>query len=226
MGGYGMNTGIGDAVDVGWKLSAVLRGWAPEQLLDSYEQERRPVHHLIIDEAVRNHATLSGALYQAGAEEPDGENIRLRIGQEIVQVKSREFQSIGLQLGYRYDHSRIVMPDGTPPPTQAVSEYIPTARPGHLLPHFPMDDGGSLRDRLGPDFTLLVTDRSADTTALIESARATGVPLRQVTLPEGPWRSRLGAALLLVRPDHHVAWRGDCFTVPASVLLNTIGGSM
>jgi hypothetical protein len=83
-----------------------------------------------------------------------------------------------------------------------------------------------LRDRLGPDFTLLVTAHTPDATLLLDSARAIGVPLQELALVDPAWRSRLGGALLLVRPDHHIAWRGDRLPMPASSLLNVVCGAV
>ena len=114
-GGFGMNMGIGDSVDLGWKLAATLQGWAGEDLLDSYEQERRPVHQRTMDEAAANYATVGNELVRDGLEEagPRGNAIRRMVGDAILASKLREFSTLGLVLGADYHGSPIVVPDGT-----------------------------------------------------------------------------------------------------------------
>jgi 2-polyprenyl-6-methoxyphenol hydroxylase-like FAD-dependent oxidoreductase len=114
-GGYGMNMGISDSVDLGWKIAAVLQGWGGQALLDSYEEERRPVHRFVMDEAVANHSVLSNQLWREGVEDPGeaGAAIRSEIGARIQALKIREFQNLGVVIGCRYDCSSVIVDDGT-----------------------------------------------------------------------------------------------------------------
>jgi 2-polyprenyl-6-methoxyphenol hydroxylase-like FAD-dependent oxidoreductase len=220
-GGYGMNMGIGDAVDLGWKLAAVLQGWAGEALLDSYEAERRPVHKRVVDEAARNFARNPAQLHAPGLEDtgPTGERVRREVAETVRAEKAREFASIGVQLGYRYEESPIVVPDGTPPTPDEVSTYVPTARPGHLAPHVWLDERRCLYDLLGPGFTLLrIGPNPPDSARLVQAAAAVGLPLRVVELPDPDLLAVFGARLLLVRPDQHVAWRGDGLDEPVALV--------
>ena len=208
-GGHGFNTGIGDAVNIGWKLAAVLDGWGGDGLLASYEAERRPVAGRTIREAVANMSVLAPELGNPYLDAPGyvGEQARHAAAQVIWATKDREFHSLGLVLGYQYDASPIIIDDGTPlsPEGQA---YEPTARPGARLPHLWLPDGASLYDRLGNGLSLLRLRDDANVTPFIESATTCGVPLTVVELRDQTLEERYGAALLLVRPDQHVAWRG------------------
>jgi hypothetical protein len=212
MGGYGMNMGIGDAVDLGWKLAAVLRGWGGDELLDSYEVERRPLHQRVVDEAARNFGWNGNQLSVSGLEDPgaEGERLREEAGQTVREQKAREFASIGMQLGYRYEDSPVIVPDGTKATPYEVSTYVPTARPGHLAPHAWIDDQQSLYDRFGPDFTLLrLGANPPDAGPLLHAAATAGLPLEVLDVPNPELLDLFEAQLVLVRPDQHVAWRGN-----------------
>ena len=211
MGGYGMNMGIGDAVDLGWKLAAVIRNWGGPALLDSYEAERRPIHLRVIEEAASNYRNNSNR-YQdelLEVEGPAGDEARGRIGRRIHEEKAREFASIGAQLGYRYEASPVVVPDGSDATADAVGVYIPTARPGHLAPHAWLDEERCIYDLLGRGFSLLRFTREPDAGMdLIRAAEARNIPLTVVDLDDEAMKHLYGADLVLVRPDQHVAWRG------------------
>lgn len=211
-GGYGMNMGIADGVDLGWKLAAVLQGWAAPALLDSYETERRPVHEDVMNEAVANHALLGNHLWREGLEDDGtaGDRLRADVGARIVAAKSREFDNLGVVLGASYSGSPWVVADGTAPPPRHHAHPTPSAHPGCLAPHAWLDDTTSLYDRLGPGFTLLVFGAAdADVPAAERAARARGLPLRVVSLPQAELRELFAADRVLVRPDQHVAWRGS-----------------
>ncbi|MCZ2815928.1 FAD-dependent monooxygenase [Modestobacter sp. VKM Ac-2984] len=210
-GGHGFNTCVGDAVNLGWKLAAVLRGWAPECLLDSYQAERRPVAERTIDAAGAQEAFLapSFATGDLDAETAEGAALRATLARGL-QAKDPEFHSLGLVLGYDYPDSAVVVPDGLPVPAPELVAFRPSAHPGARLPHTWLPDGRSLYDLLGEEFTLLRLDRSAATEALAVAAARRNVPFRVVDLAHlTGLRERYGADLLLVRPDQHVAWRGS-----------------
>jgi 2-polyprenyl-6-methoxyphenol hydroxylase-like FAD-dependent oxidoreductase len=217
-GGYGMNMGIGDGVDLGWKLAALLRGWGGPRLLDSYEAERRPVHETVIEEAVANHAFLGGQLWRDGLDDDgaEGESLRLTVGERVLAAKSREFHTLGTVLGFGYEESPLVEAEAGPPPARDGRVYRPCARPGYLAPHAWLADGRSLYDLFGPGFALVVAQGADETevAAAVGEARALGVPL-EVVRPAGvPVRSLYEADLALVRPDQHVAWRGSHWKSP------------
>jgi 2-polyprenyl-6-methoxyphenol hydroxylase-like FAD-dependent oxidoreductase len=202
-GGYGMNMGIADAVDLGWKIAAVLQGWGGPRLLESYEAERRPVHEFVMDEAVANHALLPTHMWRPGLDDatPAGARLRAEVGAEIKAAKLREFNTLGVVLGCNYSGSPIVIDDGSAPPPRHFKDYVPSAHPGCLAPHAWLADGSSLYDHFGAGFTLLITDDSTAPSA------HTRVPLK--VLREPSVRDLYQARFALIRPDQHVAWRGD-----------------
>ncbi len=220
-GGYGMNMGIGDSVDLGWKIAAVLQGWGGPHLLASYEAERRPVHEFVLDEAVANHQVLGNQLWREGLEDDTefGAKLRGAVAAEIQAAKLREFATLGVVLGYRYDGSAIVVDDGTPAPPNDFLNYVPSARPGDLAPHAWLHDGSSLYDHFGPGFTLLATADGTDDDIdeVRRQAREARVPLT-VVRPRAPAIAALyRARYALIRPDQHVAWRGDSWPRTAAI---------
>ena len=225
-GGHGFNTGVGDAVDLGWKLAAVLDGWGGDDLLDAYEAERRPVHQRVIREATKNLSVLSADLAAADLDAPGeaGDEVRQRAAKRTYSAKTREFHSLGLVLGYRYDGSPLVADEGTSIPPEELVEFHPTARPGARLPHAWLDDDHSLFDDLGPGFSLLRLDERADPAPLAAAATNQGVPLKVVDLIGKGLRDRYEADLVLVRPDQHVAWRGDTTPADVTALVDLIRG--
>ncbi len=208
-GGHGFNTGIGDAVNIGWKLAAVLDGWGGDGLLASYEAERRPVAERTIREAAANMSVLAPELGNQELADAGvvGEQARHAAAQVIRAAKDREFHSLGIVLGYQYDASPVIVDDGTSPLSEG-QDYEPTARPGARLPHLWLSDGVSLYDRLGNGLSLLRLRDDADVTPFVEAAVAREVPLDVIELRSQMLEERYEAPLLLVRPDQHVVWRG------------------
>ncbi len=208
-GGHGFNTGVGDAVNIGWKLAAVLDGWGGERLLASYEAERRAIAVRTIQEATANMSILAPELTNPEMAEPGviGEQARHAASQVIRSAKDREFHSLGIVLGYQYDASPVIVDDGTPALSES-QDYQPTARPGARLPHVWLPDGASLYDRLGKGLSLLRLREDAEVAPLIDAAAARGVPLTVIDLSTQILEEPYGAPLLLVRSDQHVAWRG------------------
>jgi hypothetical protein len=228
MGGFGMNLGVGDAADVGWKLAAVLQGWGGPALLDSYAQERRPVISWIQDACLVNteHSPDSFTQDNISASTPEGAALRQAIGKEIKAVKFAEFQSFGAQLGSHYHGSPIVISDGTTPPTLTQGSYEPSATPGCRAPHVWLDDVTSLYDRFGVGFTLLVTgDQPIDTSSFETAAKDRGMPLDVLALTVPSIRESYGAELVLIRPDQHIAWRGDSTPADVGAVLDTVRGA-
>ena len=216
-GGYGMNMGIGDAVDLGWKLAATLQGWGGPDLLPSYHVERRPVHRAVIDEAVANHALVVARPSPAIEDDtPEGAAMRARLGATIQATKGREFYTLGTVLGLGYEGSPIVAREPGSVPLHNSQIYTPTARPGYLAPHAWLPDGRSLYDCFGPGFSLVVAAEAMDSevAAALDQARQLGIPLTVVRPAGVAILDLYQAALTLVRPDQHVAWRGMSWSHP------------
>jgi 2-polyprenyl-6-methoxyphenol hydroxylase-like FAD-dependent oxidoreductase len=210
MGGYGMNMGIGDSVDLGWKLGAVLRGWGGAGLLESYERERRPVHQFVIDEAVTNYSVLTDSFLRDNLERvgPEGDEARGVVGREILKTKVREFKTLGVVLGCNYSGSPLTIADGTSPPDAHFGNYRPSAHPGCLAPHAWLANGSSLYDHFGQGFALLVLGTEDDDAGQIATAATRhGVPLTVVRPQDANLQDLYDARYALIRPDQHVAWR-------------------
>jgi 2-polyprenyl-6-methoxyphenol hydroxylase-like FAD-dependent oxidoreductase len=223
-GGFGMNTGIDDAANLAWKLAAMIGGWGGPALLGSYETERQPVavrNTTVARQLARNvqSVEVGQAIESPG---PAGDAERERVAAQLRRF-GEEFASIGVQLGARYDGSPIVLSDGTAPPPDSPDVYMPSACPGGRVPHLRLRDGSSLFDRLGRGFTLLRTEPSADVDRLTRLALSMRVPLDIVDIDHAEAREFYEAALVLVRPDQHVAWRGSRVT-DARQLIDVVTG--
>ncbi len=219
-GAMGMNTGLGDAVDLGWKLAAVLQGWGGDTLLDSYDAERRPVGDRAVRFATSFHFLQFGWGDGLGRLEEDGAAaamLRKEVGAMLIDHVGREFRTIGLQLGYRYDDSPICVPDGTDPVADPPDNVIPSARPGARAPHFWLADGRSTLDLFGRNFMLL-NFGDGDTAAMERAAAERGVPLQVASVDDEEASGVYGRPLVLVRPDGHVAWRGNDAGEPGEIL--------
>ncbi len=228
MGGYGMNMGVADGVDLGWKLAAVLQGWGGPQLLDSYECERAPVHRFVMEEATSNHAIGGHQLWQDGLEDDNdhGASLRRQVGARAAIAKMREFNTLGVVLGYRYNDSPVIVGDGTLAQPPDFINYVPSACPGHLAPHAWLHDGSSLYDHFGPGFTLLDSARTAstDSEAALRAARDAGVPLTAIRPAEPGLPGLYPTRYTLIRPDQHVAWRGNEWPQDGKALLLQVTG--
>lgn len=227
-GGYGMNAGIADADNLGWKLDAVLRGWGGDGLLDSYETERKPVDERmsrIVAEFARSlDENVDSDLLEQDT--PEGAKARKAFGERIYADNIRSMVPTGFNFGYCYSDSPIVIEDGEEPPPFSMGEYTPTTVPGCRLPHFWLEDGGSLYDALPGGFTLLCFEEG-DFSPLTAAAGARGVPLSVLRVNPGRdfdpevYRQRL----ILVRPDQHIAWRGDQLPADCVGLIDTLRGA-
>jgi 2-polyprenyl-6-methoxyphenol hydroxylase-like FAD-dependent oxidoreductase len=210
-GGLGYNTAVEDAVNLGWKLAAVIRGQAPPQLLDSYGLERKPLAERNTTYA-RRFADSVGKFSASALLEQDGDAGQLeraRASDYLNQHVRLEFNIPGVTFGGRYDASPLIVKDGSSPPPDEASSYVPTASPGGRAPHAWLEDGSSLYDCFNFEWTLLVLGPDApDVQAFVVGAAALGMDLQVVALPSATLRELYEAALALVRPDQIVAWRG------------------
>lgn len=218
-GGMGYNTSIDDAVNLGWKLAAVVHGWAPESLLQTYFEERYPMAQRNTQFARRmaesiGRMPISAQLEQDSAE---GEAARAALGQALQAHSTAEFNIPGLQLGLRYQ-SRIVAHEPGEPPADLPNAYVPSGYAGCRAPFVKLDNGDWLPDLFGPEFTLLALGPQAQASVWLDVARALTLPVQVVHQPSASARALYGADWVLIRPDHHVAWRGNSASQASEVL--------
>jgi hypothetical protein len=219
-GGLGYNTAVGDAVNLGWKLASVLRGHARPELLDSYDSERRPI-------GVRNTGYARGFADSIGgfhttpaleAEGPAGDALRAHASTVLDDHVRREFNIPGVTFGERYDGSPVIAGDGGTPPPDSANDYQPSTCPGGRLPHVWLGGERSLYDELGFEWTVLAPGtRRAAAQALVAAGTQAGIDVKLRLCDEPEAREVLGDALLLVRPDQVVAWRGGAVEAPQAV---------
>jgi hypothetical protein len=230
-GGFGMNCGIQDAHNLAWKLAAVLTGTAGEELLATYDAERRPIASRTVDESLTN--ALITFRMMAGD---------LNMAQAIEHQAGRR-SSEGLILGFCYD-SDAVVPDGTPAPVieDTYRTYVPTARPGHRAPHtwlVTQNGAGhpgklSTLDLVGPSFTLMTPAGSGWPQPAKEAAHRLGVTLDVVEisrdfstpLASATWADEYGVGdtgAVLIRPDGHVGWRSPGGAASQEALAEALG---
>jgi 2-polyprenyl-6-methoxyphenol hydroxylase-like FAD-dependent oxidoreductase len=211
IGGFGMNTGIDDAANLAWKLAATIQGWAGPHLLATYEAERRPAGERNTQAAIALGRPLQGIPLSEDleADTPAGREARAEAAR-VLETQRQSYSSLGVQLGVRYEGSPIIWPDGTPAPEDVYDRYVPTARPGGRAPHLWLSQTQSLFDVLGPGFTLLrMGGRAPSAAPLVAAARQRGIPLTVVDIQLPEARDLYQSDLALIRPDQHVAWRGD-----------------
>jgi 2-polyprenyl-6-methoxyphenol hydroxylase-like FAD-dependent oxidoreductase len=211
-GAFGMNTGIQDAVDLSWKLAATLQGWGGPRLLASYDAERRPIGHRNVREAAANFRRMTsprpGPMLLAPT--PEGDRFRQQLGEEFAAIMRHEWYTLGVHLGYRYAESPICWPDGSAPPPDEPNRYVPSTCPGCRAPHVWLAPGRSIHDLFGKGFALLGFGADpADVAALESAARTRGVPFACTSIDNQEAAALYACRLVLVRPDGHVAWRGD-----------------
>ncbi len=231
-GALGMNTGMQDAVDLGWKLDAVLKGWGGANLLATYEIERKPVAVRNIKASTDNLERMLAPrtthkpppeVFQPGAA---GDAARKQYGDWYTELMRHEWFMNGYHLGYRYDASPIVWPDGTPAPPLEGQVYRQIARPGARAPHVWIGEGRSTLDLFGKGFVLLrlgVATPAGD--RIVRAFAAAGVPLRVEALQMPAVRALYERALVLVRPDGHVAWRADREPDDGAALADCVRGA-
>ena len=227
-GGLGYNTSIEDAVNVGWKLAAVCNGWGGAKLLATYENERRPI-------AVRNTRFARSLADNLGTLElspeledasENGKRLRDELGKRLLHHAKIEFNTQGIQLGVQYCTSPIVDMDDSKPPPDDPHAYVQTATPGCRAPHIWLDQDRSIFDEFGPEFTLLQLNRDKDPKPIMKAAQSTGVPVSLVHLDNEEAREIYATDLILIRPDHHVAWRSDSVPSDPEAFLRKVSGGV
>jgi 2,4-dichlorophenol 6-monooxygenase len=227
-GGLGLNSGVQDAHNLAWKLAAVLRGWAPESLLDSYESERRPVAQTNADQSLRNALKLvevPQALGVTDLSSASSERMEKTLADAAglarvhaaIEGQAEHFDMPGLQLGFCYEQGALVRSEADRPPPLEVRRFTPSGCPGARLPHAWLrgDGGESLLDRVPLDRFLLVAgpEGSAwlDAIASLDTPPMATVLLSSDLMPDlDHWLEVAGigrGGALLVRPDQHIGWR-------------------
>jgi 2-polyprenyl-6-methoxyphenol hydroxylase-like FAD-dependent oxidoreductase len=228
-GGYGMNTGVGDAVGLGWMLAAIVQGWGDGRLLEAYEAERRPVavrnrtasaRHTLVRLAIKT--AYRKVIHSQGWA---GERSRRRLGREILDLGNLENEADGIEFGYCYDTSPVICHESHTAPADHMDAYMPSTRPGARPPSLFLKDGQAIFDLLGRGFTLLRFD-DIDVDAFVAAAADRGMPLKVVDIRDEHARALYQRDLVLVRPDQHIAWRAT--TVPGcpGAILDRIRGAV
>lgn len=228
-GGLGLNTGIGDAIDLSWKLAATLQGWGGPWLLESYDVERRAVGARNVEGsryAVKGQLTWRAAVRPCiGDDTPEGRGVKAAVTRLASVEQRKTHEQVGTELGYRYESSPIVCSEEDVPPPDLPEVYIPTSRPGARLPHMWMPDGRAVHDLVGPGYCLLrVGPRAEGAEALVAAFGDLGTPLQVLDLPDESLREIYRADLLLLRPDLHVCWRGAHVPADAAGLASVATG--
>jgi 2-polyprenyl-6-methoxyphenol hydroxylase-like FAD-dependent oxidoreductase len=228
--GYGMNAGIADALNLSWLLAAQVQGWADPAMLDAYEAERQPITEQVSQFAMDHAQKMIKARSAVPPNIEDGDEAgaaeRRRIGDEAYRLNVQQFCCAGLNFGYFYRGSPIIVADDEEPPPYSMGDFTPSTAPGCRAPHFWLADGRSLYDAFGPGYTLLITHAGSDTTALRAAAAAHGVPLQLLDISAEPRRpAEYRHALLLCRPDQHVVWRGPAVPADAVALVERLRGA-
>ena len=227
--GYGMNAGIADAANLSWMLAGVLKGWAEPALLDAYQAERQP----ITDQVSRFAFTMAKQVSQqrreisADIERDDavGDAMRTKIGQEAYDLYVQQQCCGGLNFGYFYADSPVIAYDGAAHPAYSMGSFESSSVPGCRAPHFWLGKRRSVYDALGDGFGLLRFDPSIDVAGIVAAAARHAVPLTVVDVEDEAAAALYDRKLALVRPDRHVAWRGDAAPPDPLALIDRLRGA-
>src|SRR5574343_1823727 len=227
--GYGMNAGIADAMNLSWTLAAHLQGWGGAAMLDVYQAERQPITEQVSVFAMNHAYALAdkrkGVPAGIEAEGPEGQHLRTTMGQALYDLNVKQYCCGGLNFGYFYDQSPIVAYDGETAPTYTMDQFTPSTVPGCRAHHLWLAPGRSLYDALGMGYTLLRTDAGVNVQPLVDAAVQRGVPLQVLDLAADVTEDLYPQKLVLVRPDQHVAWRGDVLPADPLALVDRVRGA-
>ena len=228
MAGYGMNAGIADAANLAWLLAAHLSGWAPAGILDAHEAERLPITEQVSVFAMNHALSLSRQRSEVpdniDADDEAGEQARIALGKRAYDLNVQQYCCGGLNFGYYYDESPIIAYDEATPPAYGMADFTPSTVPGCRVPHIWLNDGRSLYDALGPDYTLLRFDTAIDVSDLMSEAARARVPIKLRDVTSGESAGIYDRLLVLARPDQHVAWRGNLPPKDSRELVDLISG--
>lgn len=212
-GGLGMNTGVGDAFDLSWKLTGVVHGWGGPELLESYETERRPVAQRNIEAsgwaADGSQLWLRFLKPEIDEEGPAGDAAREQLAEAFLRDHGRMHGMVGAETCYSYAGSPLVAHEPGNLPHWEISRIVPHGRPGIRIPHMWLKDGRPLHDLLGGGYSLLDLTGDFDASGTEAAFAAIGAPLDIVRIDEPRLVDFFNASAFLLRPDLHIAWRGD-----------------
>jgi hypothetical protein len=227
--GYGMNAGIADAENLAWKLAAVLDGWAEPALLDAYQAERQPITDQVSHFAFTMAKQISAQRREIAADiERDdavGEAMRARIGRETYDLNVQQQCCGGLNFGYFYADSPAIAYDGAEQPAYSMGSFESSSVPGCRAPHFWLPDGRSVYDALGVGHGLIRFNPDIPVESLTAAAKRRGMPLVLLDVDDPEAAGFYQRKLVLVRPDRHVAWRGDEEPADALSLIDHLRGA-
>ncbi|MFB9070265.1 FAD-dependent monooxygenase [Citricoccus parietis] len=227
-GGFGMNTGIADVINLSWKLEASLQGWAGPQLLETYSSERRPIAQLTLAESVRDYHRLvdDTASTAIRTDSPEGAEQRRMIGERLVQDSLKAWRPLGIHIGYGYPWSSIVCNEPGVYPTFDPQDYTPTTSAGFRAPHWWIEEGRSTLDLFGRSHVLLRIGDAPNAEGIISAAAASGMPLEVVDLSEKQAGPYYDVPLVLVRPDGYIAWSGSSEPRDPGRTIDTLRGAV
>jgi 2-polyprenyl-6-methoxyphenol hydroxylase-like FAD-dependent oxidoreductase len=225
--GYGMNAGIADAVNLAWVLAARVQGWGAEGILDAYEAERQPitlqVSNFAMDHAQKMIRARRAVPANIEGDDADAQRAREDTGREAYDLNVQQFCCAGLNFGYFYAGSPLIVGDGEQPPAYTMGSFTESSVPGCRAPELRLADGSSVYDALGPGYTLL-RFADVDPSPLQAEASRQGVPWKTLDLRGVPKPAAYRHALVLVRADQHVVWRADTLPVDAAALVRRLRG--
>ena len=228
-GGFGMNTGVSDAIDIAWKLQAMIEGWGGKNLLESYHYERHPIGIRNTSEAADCFDQLYSVMQYGDILDEisdKGEAFRKELSINLKE-QNKLIASSGTLLGYRYNNSNIIIPDGTEETEDDPRKYIPTARPGHRAPHIWLEEGVSIYDRFGKGFTLIVFNKNdASVNSFMNEANSINLPLKLLEINNKYAQKLYKSTYVLVRPDLMVTWRSDIMPSNPTQLLDIARGAI
>lgn len=226
--GYGMNAGIADATNLAWLLAASLQGWADPAILDAYEAERLPITEQVsrfamdmAGKVLGQRRTVPDEIEQPGAE---GDAVRQRVGQAAYDLNVQQYCCGGLNFGYFYDRSPIIVYDGAEQPAYTMADFTPSTIPGCRVPFSKLLDGRPVTDAFGPGYTLLRLDPHIAVAPLVKAMRDGGVPIEIVDVDTNGSHTPYDRKLIIVRTDQHVAWRGDAIPDQPEKLVGILTG--
>ncbi|MEX2490960.1 MAG: FAD-dependent monooxygenase [Nitrospirales bacterium] len=218
-GGFGLNSGLEDAVNLGWKLAAVLRGWGSERLLDSYTEERRPIFVETGEAMIKGGIEKDRDFLERHSPNRDREDFE-RAWQELGEMSNQRQQSYEPH----YEGSSVVLG----PPGAACSvhgSHSFAAQVGHHLAPQALSSGRNTFEELGGGYTLLAFDANEDSIKAFEHAAETvHAPLKVVRDSFEGDRRKYESPLVLVRPDQYVAWIGDASLPDAKGIFRKVTG--
>ena len=230
MAGYGMNAGIADAMNLSWTLGAYINGWAGEAILDTYQKERQPITEQVSTFAMNHEYALAKERQKASPlleeDTAAGQAARDELGQSLYDLNVKQYCCAGLNFGYFYDKSNIIAYDGEAQPTYTINTFTSSTVPGCRLPHIWLENHKSIYDQFGEGLTLLQIGHEASGQDIVNAANELNIPLKLIQLENKYKDDVYKENLILVRPDLHIAWRGNTAPVNSADLLKLVTGRL